>query len=377
MKLGKFNVVCDGQWGSTSKGLISSYLAWKYNPGIHTTTSMANAGHTAILPDETKFIAKALPSSAVVNKLDGYNPEIIIGSTAAFHLDRILSEIEECGNPHTTIHQRAGVITEKHRLAEHDSETGTKHLASTMQGCGAFLCDKIMRRKDTSLASRYMELVPHMLLGKLCERLSVEHSDYLPEILSRALDKKHTILHEGSQGFSLGINNGSHFPECTSRECTATQNLVDMGLPIRYMGDIYLTIRPYPIRVGNVVEDGVTVGESGGGYDDHEEISWGEIANRCGAPMDLTKTELTTVTKRLRKCYSWSDKQFSRAVLVNGATKIALNFANYIDWSCYGKNDYDDLGTKVHDWVKRLEDKHQLKVDLVSTGPRVDQVCER
>jgi len=373
---GKFNVVCDGQWGSTSKGLVASYLAWKYRPEIHSTTSMANAGHTAVLPDGTKFIAKALPSTAILNKVPGYSPEIVLGSTSAFNLDRLIDEIDECGKPNVTVHPRAGVITEYHKLQENSGENSTKHLASTMQGCGVFLCEKIMRKRDASLANTYGEL-SKFVNTKMAERLGLNDCQYLPEILMESMDKGCTILHEGSQGFSLGINHGSDYPCCTSRECTATQNLVDMGLPIKYMGDIYLSIRPYPIRVGNVIENGVEVGHSGGGYNDHEEISWDNVAERCGAPMDLKKTELTTVTSRLRRVYEWSDTQFSRAVAVNGATKIALNFANYIDWSCYGKNDYDDLGIKVHDWVKRVEDKHQLKIGLVSTGPRVDQVCER
>jgi adenylosuccinate synthase len=337
---------------------------------------MANAGHTAVLPCEKRFIAKALPSTALLNVIEGYDPEIIIGSTAAFHLDRLIDEIAECGKPNVTVHPRSGVITEYHKAAESSGENSTKHLASTMQGCGAFLCDKIMRKRDASLAYTYSELAKYVNTN-ITTRLELQDSDYLPSILMEAMNEGYTMLHEGSQGFSLGINHGSSYPNCTSRECTATQNLVDMGLPISYMGDIYLSIRPFPIRVGNVVENGVKVGDSGGCYDDHEETSWEAIAKECGAPRDLNTTELTTVTKRVRRCFTWSDKQFSRAVAVNGATKIALNFANYIDWSCYGKNDYDDLGSKVHDWVKRVEDKHQLKVDLVSTGPRVDQVCQR
>jgi adenylosuccinate synthase len=234
-----------------------------------------------------------------------------------------------------------------------------------MQGCGAFLADKIMRGPDVKLARDYPQLEKYL------------PSDFLPTKLLDSLDEGKTILHEGSQGFSLDVNHGSHYPQCTSRQCTALQSVADLGLPHQVIGDVYLVVRPYPIRVGNVVEDGQTVGHSGGCYSDNAEIDWKTVAERCGAPEEVMAGELTTVTKRLRRVFEWSDIQFAQAIAVNGANKIALNFANYIDWACYGKNDWNDLGSKIHDWIKKLEDKHYVEVALVGTGPRVDQVCVR
>lgn len=385
MQTGKFNIVVDGQHGSTGKGLINSFLAWQHFPQIISCTNMPNAGHTAILPDGKKFIAKVLPSSAILNgyKTFGvrpYHPEVILGAGAAFTLEQLHKEMEECGRPHLTIHERAGVVTEEHRLAEssNSGEASTKHIASTMQGCGAFLSSKILRGKNVSLARSYEELKNYVDLESLASSLGMSFVDnYLPSILLDAMKFGKTILHEGSQGFSLDINHGSHYPQCTSRSCTAGQSMTDMGLPHQCMGDVYLVVRPFPIRVGNVIEDGVKVGDSGGCYEDNEETTWEAVASSCGAPPEVTAGELTTVTKRLRRVFTWSDSQFARAVVVNGATKIALNFANYIDWSCFGKNNWSDLGPKVHAWIDRLETKHNVRVELVGTGPRVDHVCVR
>ena len=85
--------------------------------------------------------------------------------------------------------------------------------------------------------------------------------------------------------------------------------------------------------------------------------------------------ELTTVTKRLRRVFSFSEEQLIQAAVVNGATKIALNFANYVDWSCYGINEYDRLTTKVLDFIKRCEDAAQIPVTVVGTGPQNNHVC--
>lgn len=375
MQTGKFNIVVDGQHGSTGKGLINSFLAWRDRPEVVSCTNMSNAGHTAILPDDTTFIAKALPSSAILNVLDDYNPEVVVGAGAAFTIDQLLKELKECGNPNFTVHPRAGVITQEHKERESELKGGTKHIASTMQGCGAFLADKIMRGPDVKLAGDYEDLA-FFSPGFLADRIS-STSKYLPDLLMKFLTSGKTILHEGSQGFGLDINHGNQYPNCTSRQCTALQSVADMGLPHQVIGDIYMVIRPYPIRVGNVVENGKTVGYSGDPYSDSKEITWDEVAKRCGAPPEVTKGELTTVTKRLRRVFEWSDIQFRQAAMVNGATKIALNFANYVDWSCFGKNDWDDLGTKVHDWIKRLEDTHQIEVSLVGTGPKVTHVAVR
>lgn len=383
MQARKFNVVTDGAWGSCGKGLITTFLASKYRPGILSTTNMANAGHTAVNDDGYKFIAKALPSAAILTRwLSGYQPQIIIGPTAAFTLDTLQAEVAKTGTAYTlTIHPRAGVITEEHATRETDMVAGTKHVASTMQGCGAVLADKIMRKPGLLLAGDYEELrgySPTHLPNKLPIDWATAGSLTglsLPGILQRLLDLDFTMLHEGAQGFSLDINHGSHYPYCTSRGTTAIQNLADMGLPARCLGDVYLVIRPAPIRVGNVVENGSVVGYSGDCYDDHQETDWKTIAEAAGAPPEVMAGELTTVTKRLRRVFTFSKKQFVEAASVNGATKIALNFANYIDWSCFGTNDWGGLSTKILDFIRMLEDLAGIPVTVVGTGPQTNHVC--
>jgi adenylosuccinate synthase len=398
MRARKFNIVTDGAWGSCGKGLITSALAAKYRPHILSTTNMANAGHTAVNTDGTPFVAKALPSASILNTwIKDYSPHVVVGPTAAFNLEQLQREIHVCRlNYSLSIHPRAGVITETHRLREAapkewvdgrgTAADSTKHIASTMQGCGTFLSDKILRKSDLRLAKDYPEL-SGFLSNHLPHKLDLPTDDQnklielsFPEMLSQLMVLYgYTILHEGSQGFSLDINHGSHYPHCTSRSTTAVQNMADMGINHFSLGDIYLVIRPYPIRVGNVIEDGKTIGYSGDCYEGQEEISWERVAKEAGMPTAEAETlltkELTTVTKRLRRVFTFSDRQLREAALVNGATKIALNFANYIDWSVYGTNDYYKLSQKVKDFIVRVEDVAKIPVTVVGTGPRLDHVC--
>lgn len=386
MQSQKFNVVTDGQYGSCGKGLITTALAHKHKPEVLSTTNMANAGHTAVWHDGRKFVAKALPSATVLSKWmksegQEYDPIIIVGASAAFQKEQLLKEIEECGTNKIFIHPRAGVITDEHTQAERGT-TGTKHIASTMQGCGSFLADKIMRRENLKLARDYPALKRY-LINSLSEIVGQGRWNKCapPILFKNMMASGYTFLHEGSQGFSLDINHGSHYPFCTSRSTTAVQNLSDMGLSACDLGDVYLVIRPYPIRVGNVVENGETVGYSGDCYYDQTEISWEKVVEESGAPRtaidDILNNELTTVTKRLRRVFTFSRTQLMEAAAVNGATKIALNFANYIDWSCSGVNQFDDLSMKIKDFIKMIEDIVMIPVSIVGTGPKNDNVCFR
>lgn len=387
---GMLNIVTDAMHGSTGKGLITTALADKHRPQVLSTTNMANAGHTAVNEQGEAFVAKALPSAAALVKWrDGYKPAIFVGSSAAFHLEQMKKEMVETKTADLVcIHPRAGVITDTHRQREStNNPDSTKHIASTMQGCGTFLSDKVLRKKDLMLARDYDELsecVKRSIARTALAGTNHSFRYHLPlpadgtnnkaVELAEILGADGTILHEGSQGFSLDINHGSHYPQCTSRGTTAVQNLADLGLPVSAVGDVYLVMRPYPIRVGNVVEEGVTTGHSGGCYNDNQEISWEEVARSCGAPQEEMAKELTTVTKRLRRVFTFSKQQLEEAVLCNGATRIALNFANYIDWSCYATNDPERLTQKIKDFIHKVEDIARVPVTLVGTGPRVDHV---
>lgn len=371
MQAGKFNVVTDGQWGSCGKGRVATALAAIHKPKLLSTTNMANAGHTAIHEDGRKFVAKALPSTAILRKwIPGYWPCVFVGASAAFHLDTLLREFYECEQPLVLIHDRAGVITGEHQARESGHHPAvrdsTRHIASTMQGCGAFLADKIMRRPDLKLARDYADLTPFRIRGG---------PDEFTRIIHGYLDQGATMLHEGSQGFSLDINHGSHYPHCTSRGTTATQNLADMGINPRMLGDVYLVIRPYPIRVGNVTDSDGRVHSSGDCYPDQRETTWERVAADAGMPASVAESlkasELTTVTKRLRRVFTFSREQVCMAAITNGATKLVLNFADYIDYAIHGKRDKRFLTSPVLAFIDKLQNDVGLPVVCVGTGPRI------
>jgi adenylosuccinate synthase len=76
-------------------------------------------------------------------------------------------------------------------------------------------------------------------------------------------------------------------------------------------------MRNFPIRVGNV--DGFSSGDF---YPDQEETSWEAIGQ---AP------ELTTVTQRVRRVFTFSEMQATEAIRANDPDFIFINFMNYLD----------------------------------------------
>lgn len=381
-----FNVVVDGQWGSCGKGLIATALASHFRPDVISTTNMPNAGHTAVWVDGQKFVAKALPSAAALCRwMENYRPRLYVGAGAVFDPEQLKKECDFCGvgAEQVMIHERAMVLRPEHAEQE---RSATLHIASTMQGCGAAVCEKLMRGPNVKLAKDYAPL-HDFLTEQHIARLYAEEAHVVPmqkksmaSTLNRAMSEfgAITMLHEGAQGFSLDINHGSHYPYCTSRQTTALQSAADMGIAHQNMGDVYLVIRPYPIRVGNVYdENGETLGHSGGAYENQAEITWAEVAARCGAPAHVMSGELTTVTKRLRRVFEFSIHQLQEAATINGATQIALNFANYIDWSCFGCREFRRLPRSVHDFIAFVEDATNLRVSVIGTGPQNDHVILR
>lgn len=354
LQSGAFNVVVDGQFGSTGKGKVAAWLCKNYKPDFISTTNGPNAGHVAV-SGERSFLSKILPASAIHDDL--YKPTYVIGAGAIFTVERLLKEIEETGvdRSRVIIHPRAMIVTPEHAETE---RSVTKHVASTMQGTAAAVVDKIMRREGTKLARDYPELADMVFDG------------HLASFCIDQLNQGAKWMHEGSQGYSLGINHGFDYPHCTSRECTATHMLADMGLPANKMGEVIMVIRPYPIRVGNVIEDGKQVGYSGDVYSDQKEITWADVAAAAGAPPEVMAGELTTVTKRLRRVFTFSKIQLREACAVNGTTQIALNFANYIDWGCFRASSIDNIPQRVHDFIQMIN----AEIADISDGPRVSVI---
>jgi adenylosuccinate synthase len=397
MQEGKLNILLDAFWGSSGKGKTSTWLADKFGVTRVSSSNFPNAGHTAAFEDGTKFVAKAIPTAAILKKVKGVGMECWLSPGSGYDWVQLIKEWVEAGKPEINIHSRASVVTPEHKQREAAGSESTKHIASTMQGSAAAIVDKVLRKADCKLAGTtdIQEVIQYLyatdptvrslldLDGSLqeIERIRVVDASHFRKLTHRALRSGHTWLHEGSQGYALSIDHGSHYPFCTSRNCSVQAAMDHMAVPPSMVGDVYLNLRTYPIRVGNVVEDGVQKGFSGDFYPDCHEMTWEQVAAESGMPPEearsLAERERTTVTKRVRRVCNFSFEGLKDAVAVNGATKLVLNFMQYINWEDNKCTDFTKLSRKSRDFVARVEETVNLPVVLIGTGALHGEMINR
>lgn len=350
-------IVIDGQAGSCGKGKICGYLAKKDNFKISTNNWSSNAGHTYVDNDGNKIVVSHLPM-AMVNP----NIRLVINAGAIITPEILFEEIGKyrdlIGNRKIYIHPRAMIIQDKHKKIE---RTQIKS-GSTFKGCGAALADKVMRDKDIILAAKYFK------------NINDKFSDIIEIIDTASLLNETTdeVLIEGAQGQDLDINYGLDYPNVTSRMCSASQLIADAGLSAFKVKDIYMIIRPYPIRISNETDIGEDI--YSGDYSNSEEITWNEVATRCGYNGNLE--EYTTVTKKKRRVFEMNWDRLKYNIMINQPTGIILNFAQYIDWNAYKCKDYKKLPLKVKEFIDRIEKETNVPVIIIGTGESESDIID-
>jgi adenylosuccinate synthase len=301
MKSGKLNIVIDGQFGSTGKGLICSYIGVNEHIDVAVTNAAPNAGHTFIDTEGNKKVAKHLPVSTMFDK----RSTIYLCAGAIINPKVLLKEIKDfdIDPDRICIHPRAAIIDEIDITNELRPDSSQSKIASTRSGVGEALSRKVLR--SSLLAEGCKELAP-----------------FIKELdLQLYMDNHCSVLMEVPQGFDLSLNSGLSYPYCTSREVTISAALSDAQVHPYYLGNVMMSIRTFPIRVGNLVINNNEIGYSGPFYPDSKEVTWKYIG---------VEEELTTNTKRVRRVATFSIEQYKRAVERLRPTHVFLNFVNYI-----------------------------------------------
>lgn len=288
-------VICGGQFGSEGKGLMASYFARYSNINIATTDCGPNAGHTAIW-DDKKVITYHLPMSGVLSP----NALIYLNGGAIIDVDKLHEEITELNNQgfkinrRLAIHPNAAIIRAEDKDLENRANSTMQHIASTQKGVGSAAASKVLR---------------HGMIAKDIESLQsyVNVPDLNPY--------KDMIIVEVAQGYSLGINAG-FYPFTTHRACTPAQGLMNANLPTNVPHEVWAVIRVNPIRVGNIPG-----GYSGGCYMDQIETNWEELGQ---------EPQYTTVTKRVRRVFTYSYEQVREMIKTCNPNTILINFAQTV-----------------------------------------------
>jgi adenylosuccinate synthase len=353
-----------GQFGSEGKGLIAGHIAHEYYH--HVRVGAANAGHTVYTVDHVPFqgdaglehygkhVMQSIPCAAYANP----DASLYIGPGALISPDIFLEELSELDTwrrirdmspAMVYVDRRAHVVTQEQIDREQLSDLAVR-IGSTStiakEGIGVAQAARVMREEacvpawewfgDTSLVAEGLV----MLTDVPFELASAE-----------------SVLLEGTQGTGLSLTTGP-FPYVTSRNTTAAGLLADCGVAPTRLDRVIIVCRTFPIRVA---------GNSGPFYPDSREIAWNDIGIN-------PEQERTTVTKKIRRVATFSHAQVAEAVVLNGATEIALTFCDYIDPNLFGVSG-DMTQDELEDYpetskmVEEIETNLGIAVRFLGTGP--------
>jgi len=299
---GKLNLLLGISFGSEGKGNICEYIARNAKIDLAIANNTPNAGHFYHTDDGEGRFAKMLPVSGITNK----ESNILLGSGSAINLEILDKEITEsdCGN-RTLIATSAPVVNQK--CIDYEVEN-LQYIASTFQGSGAAIGLKAMRSKDVTIVRDVPELEKYA------------HTNIADIIMNRVVKHGKTAFAEICQGYGLSVDS-EFYPFCTSRPVNVGQALGYLDVPHDIVGDVIGVARTYIIRVGNVPG-----GSSGPVYYDSKEMTWEEVSQHIGRDV----TEKTSVTKRVRRVFTFSKFIFEQAVRRNSVNVLYLTFVDYL-----------------------------------------------
>lgn len=337
-----------GSFGSEGKGLIAGKVGTQFDAAIR--VGAANAGHTVYDQEGGKHVMQQIPCAAYANP----HGQLLIGPGAQISPDIFLRELNaldawrterQMGPTRVYVDPRAHLITPDHIEREQATDLAAR-IGSTStvakEGIGAAQAARVMREAECVTMAEVRDFHP-------C--VSVRDTVRMVADIRRKTDGK--ILLEGTQGTGLSLTTG-FFPYTTSRNTSAAGLAADAGIAPMAIKRVILVMRAYPIRVA---------GASGPFYPDSEEITWDRINID---PED----ERTTVTKLVRRVATFSMRQAVEAVRINGATEIALTFADYLVPEMAGVQDpTTPFPRRLRNLIDDIQQATDVPVSMVGTGP--------
>lgn len=326
-------VVC-GFFGDTGKGKIISHLSFKDKIAVTARAGVGpNAGHTVVYEGK-EYKLRMVPSAFVYDKC-----RLLIGPGVLINPQILIQEIELTNSQNRVgVDPQCAVIEPKHIQADRKGELAEK-IKTTGTGTGPCNAERALR--TVRLARDIPEL-----------------KNYLTDVpleVNEAINQGKNVLIEGTQGTYLSLYHGT-YPYCTSKDVTASAACSDVGVGPTKVDDVILVFKAYTTRVGGGPLPG--------------ELSWEEAERRGWA-------EIATVTGRRRRAAPFNYELAKRAVMLNGATQVAVTKIDVLFPECRGIKSYQELSQKAKKFIENIEKELKVPVTLIGTGPGTLEIVDR
>ncbi len=317
-------VILGVQFGDESKGRVADYLAPNFKYAARAAGG-ANAGHTVVLDNGTKFVTRLLPSAISHGHI-----KCVLGQGMVIDPNVLLAEIKDCENRGISIRNRlyishnAHLVMPYHQYLDGMREDKTSsRIGTTRKGIGPTYEDKCRRN-----GIRMEDLLePHTLESKIW-RAVVGWENDIPtttpvnklyndlmvcaDVLRNNIcdtsellnSTDEPILFEGAQGTMLDIDAGT-YPYVTSSSTTIGGILTGAGVSHKKIGKVVGVFKAYLTRVGAGPMPT-------------------EIFNSDADVIRDIGNEYGSVTKRPRRI-GWVDlDQLRHAITINGVDELAM-----------------------------------------------------
>jgi adenylosuccinate synthase len=326
-------VIAGGFWGDEGKGKILSYLALNDKLDLCVRTGSVNAAHT-IWYKAKRYALHMVPGGFVQEKC-----RLLIAAGTNVHVTQFLKEVEETNvQKRIGIDSQASIIEEKHS-AQDKASAHLKGLGTTGWGVGPAIEERV--RRTAKLAKDIPELQPYL-------------TDVAAET-NQAIDAGRRVMLEGTQGILLSLYHGT-YPYVTSRDTSASAICSEVGVGPTKINTVIVVLKSFITRVGT----GPLPGEIS--KEEAEKRGWFETAAGTG---------------RDRRSAPFNVELAKKAVMINGATQIALTKLDATYPECQNARDYQELSKQAKQFINNVEEQTRIPIALIGTGPEALDIIDR
>lgn len=418
--MGKNVVILGTQWGDEGKGKVVDLLTEDVAAVVRFQGGH-NAGHTLVI-DGKKTVLHLIPSGILRDGVQCIIGNGVVLSPAA--LQKEVAELEEQGVPaveRLKVSPACPLILSYHIAMDQAREVakGDKKIGTTGRGIGPAYEDKVARRAirvaDILDKDRFAEKLKEVLayynfmlenfykvepvsFDEVYEE-GLKMAEFLRPMVADTINLLHdlrkagkNIMFEGAQGSLLDVDHGT-YPYVTSSNTTAGGAPAGTGFGPLYLDYVLGITKAYTTRVGAgpfptelFCEDGQRLGERG-----HEFGATTGRQRRCGwfdamvlrhavqinsiSGICLTKLDVLDGSEVIKVCVGYEDANgnpMSGSMVDSESYEQAKPvYVELPGWSesTVGAENFEALPANAQAYIKFIEEKIGVPVDIISTGP--------